>query len=118
MKRLTKEEWLKEGRALFGLSFRDWRFVCPVCGNVAAIGDYEAYKEQGATPESATKECIGRYRPGGKRAFGDDPGGGGGSGGPCDYAGYGLLRLSPVTVTFEDGAEVQSFAFDESLRRE
>lgn len=32
---------------------------------------------------------------------------------PCDYAGYGLFRLSPVAVVHEDGKKTDCFAFAE-----
>lgn len=109
--RLTHEEWLADGERLFGHDFLRWRFVCPVCKHVAAVTAFAPYKDQGATPQSATCECIGRYQRDSCKAFGDDSGKAPKR--PCDYAGYGLLKLSPVLVVFPDGSEQQSFAFDE-----
>lgn len=88
---MTREEWVAEGKRRFGDDFRKWQFVCPLCGNVAAIGDYEQYSAKGADMNSATAECIGRYTGAGPLKKKGDPG-------PCDYAGYGLIRLSPVRV--------------------
>lgn len=85
----------------------NWRFVCPVCKNVAAIREFQHYKDKGADPNSATCECIGRYS---GAVSGLD-----GKKKPCDYAGYGLFRLSPVIVVREDGTETHCFAFDESV---
>ena len=100
---VSKEEWLAEGARLFGPNTDEWRFECPVCGNVAAIKDFRQYKDQGASPNSATCECIGRYT-GAKGAFDPD------HPKPCDYAGYGLFRISPVIVSNGD-IEVHCFAF-------
>ncbi len=83
--------------------------VCPGCGHIQAVEDFRQYKDQGAGPNSATCECIGRYSDG-KSWTNDNPRK---NGGPCDYAGYGLLRISPVTVM--DGEKViRSFAFAEA----
>jgi len=98
---MTKDEWFTEGKRLFGENWDDWRFVCPVCKHVAAIKDFRQYKDQGAGANSATCECIGRYTGAKDSVNGSQP---------CDYAGYGLFRLSPVRV-LDDGKTVHSFAF-------
>ena len=105
---MTKEEWLAKGRELFGENFEEWKFICPGCGHVQTIADFRQYKDQGATPNSATCECIGRYA-GGKSWTDKNPRK---TGGPCDYAGYGLLRISPVHVV-DGGKKTHSFAFAE-----
>jgi len=95
-------EWLAEGKRRFGEDYGQWRFVCPVCGNIAAIEDYRRYRDKGASPDSATSECIGRYT-GAKSSFNGVK--------PCNYAGYGLFRLSPVRVVMEGAHERHSFDF-------
>ncbi len=107
--RMTKEEWEAKGKELFGKDYMEWRFVCPGCGHIQAVKDFRQYKEQGANPNSATCECVGRYS-GGKSWMRDNPRK---TGEPCDYAGYGLLRISPVTVVDND-KEIHTFAFAES----
>jgi len=106
--RYTHADWIAEGTRRFGSNMMDWRFVCPVCGNIASCEDFRVFKDRGSEPNSATCECIGRYS-GGKRAFDnrkkDDK--------PCNYAGYGLFQLSPVRVTLPNGKEIHAFAFDE-----
>lgn len=88
---ITYAAWMDEGNRRFGPDNRSWKFVCPVCGHVASIGDFEQYKDQGATMNSATCECIGRYTGAGDfKPKGQ---------GPCNYAGYGLFRLSPIRIT-------------------
>jgi len=37
------------------------------------------------------------------------------TGGPCDYAGYGLLRISPVIV-IDGERSIYSFAFDGAMK--
>jgi hypothetical protein len=104
----THAEWLAEGERRFGPDFMNWRFVCPVCGNVATIIDFKPFADKGATPSSATSECIGRYTAGREAISGQNS-----KTRPCDYAGYGLFRLSPIRIIEADGKEIHSFAFDE-----
>jgi hypothetical protein len=111
---MTKAEWLAKGEELFGANTDAWKFACPVCGNVASVGDFREHKDKGAEPSSATNECIGRYLPreGVSRAIDWDNANEGKPDKPCDYAGYGLFRLSPIVVVDGD-TEVHSFAFAE-----
>lgn len=108
---MSYEEWIKEGKRRFGDDIMKWRFVCPICGATFAIEDFRPYKELGATSDSATCECIGRYMPKEKRveAFGEK---GNKITKPCDYAGYGLFKLSPVVI-IKDGIEQDCFDFAE-----
>lgn len=110
---MTKEEWLAKGKRLFGEDMLKWRFVCPGCGHIQSVEDFRQYKDQGAHPNSATTVCIGRYI-GGKSWFNDNPRK---SGGPCDYASYGLLCICPVKVIDGD-KEIWSFAFDEKVSKD
>ena len=105
---MTGEEWLAKGKQLFGDDMTKWRFVCPGCGHVQAVEDFRQYKDQGASPDSARQECIGRYSGGKPWAFKNVRK----LGGPCDYAGYGLLNICPVKVVDEKG-DHWCFAFDE-----
>lgn len=102
---MTKEDWQALGTQLFGPNMMEWRFVCPACGNIASVEDFASYKEQGANPNSATCECIGRYD--GHEAVVM------GTAKPCNYAGYGLIDLCPVRVMDGD-KEIKCFAFDTS----
>lgn len=113
---MTYEEWMAEGKKRFGSEFIDWKFVCPICGNVAALRDFKKFKDQGATPNSATQECIGRYLPKEQchRAFGSSTKE---RGRPCDYALYGLFRI-PGVIVKQDGKETMSFAFAEAVHEE
>lgn len=102
---LTREEWIAEGTRLFGDDWLTWKFVCPVCGHVAAANDFREYRDKGTTPNSAYQSCIGRFITGSPAAFGTPcvkPGHG-----PCNYAAFGLLRLAPFVV---EGVQVFGFA--------
>lgn len=103
---MTKEEWLAEGKKRFGEDMMKWKFECPGCGHIQAVEDFRQYKEKGADPNDAYQECIGRYADGKSWMYGHPAK----TGGPCDYAGYGLLRISPITV-IDNGKETLSFAF-------
>lgn len=87
-KKYKKEEWLAEGKSLFGENFEDWKFVCPRCKR---INTGKEFKEAGAEPNSMYCECIGRY---------DKTKG-------CDWAAYGLFDICNVEV---DGNPVFEFA--------
>lgn len=101
--------WRAKGEFLFGNDMMTWRFICPVCGNIQSPEDFRKFKSAGATPESALKECIGRYLNRKRKAIGynDEHA----PEAPCDYAAYGLFRLSPLVVTFEDGSHCDCFDF-------
>jgi len=108
---ISKEEWLAKGKELFGEDMLAWKFVCPGCGHVQTPEEFRQYKDQGATPSSATNECIGRYSRGKSWAFKNPRK----TGGPCDYAGYGLLNICPVKVIDAGDKEIYSFAFGEPI---
>ena len=87
-KEYTKEEWLAEGKRLFGDRLVDYRFRCPKCGNVASG---QEFKDAGAGPNAMCCECIGRHV----------------KGKGCDWAAYGLFDICTVHV---DGQPVFEFA--------
>ena len=99
----TQAEWMAEGERRFGPDTEDWRFLCPACGHTAAVRDW---KDAGAPEGAVGFSCVGRWAGAGREAFGDGPG-------PCNYAGGGLFRLNPITVTAPDGTEHHAFAFAE-----
>ncbi len=68
------------------------------------MSDYRQFKDKGATPNTATCECIGRYT-GATGAFDRS------KYKPCNYAAYGLLHISPMTVLLDNGKTTQSFGF-------
>ena len=105
---MTRDEWMAEGQRRFGGDFMKWKFACPMCGNIAEVSEYRPFAGKGVTPSSATSECIGRHTGVNMKSWKQGKH-------PCDYAGYGLFRMSPVrvTVTGEDGEpkEIHCFAF-------
>jgi len=103
-RKMTLEEWLAEGRRRFGPDSMNWKFVCPMCGHIQSVTDFKQYQDRGATPDSARHECIGRYMDECKDAFSED------GKGPCNYAGYGLFKFSPIIVV-ADGNECLCFDF-------
>lgn len=57
---MSYDDWKAKGTELFGADFMKWKFVCPVCKNVAVVEDFQKFADRGANPNSATCECIGR----------------------------------------------------------
>ena len=101
---MTLAEWIAEGVTKFGPDRTKWVFVCPSCGHLATQMDW---LEAGAPPNTVAFSCIGRYLPDAgaeQRTFKQN-------GGPCNYAGGGLLRLNPTLISMPDGAQVNLFAF-------
>jgi hypothetical protein len=105
---MTHDEWLAEGERRFGGDVRDWKFVCPVCGEVQSIRDFEE-KTKLKREEIRTViafSCIGRWTEGPSNEMGSGKR-------PCNYAGGGLFRLNPVAVEHE-GQTLHVFAFAEA----
>lgn len=105
MRKLTHDQWLKEGTSLFGKDFDDWAFVCPVCGHTATMRDFTLV---GEARHKAYNECIGRYT-GGRSAFSDQ------TGKPCDYTAHGLLNLCTSQVVAPNGELVSVFEFAKQM---
>jgi len=105
---LPYEDWLKEGEERFGADRKQWWFVCPVCGVVTQVQEWLDAGVEGMIAFS----CIGRTMPPDKtrEALGGE------GEGPCDYAGGGLFRLNPVTITGPEGTSSRfEFATDEQV---
>lgn len=101
---LTVVEWREKAIAMFGEDEMRWRWKCPSCGHVASTADYKA---AGAPSSAVGFSCVGRWLPNGKPMFDQ-------TGGPCDYAGGGLICLNPVIVMAgEHRHEVFEFAPEE-----
>jgi len=102
--RMSQEDWLARAVELFGRDAADWAFVCPSCGQVQSVRDFERFAGEGATPDSASQECIGRYDGHARSEMlsGDRP---------CNYVAYGLFNVCPVTVVLPDGRESPRFGF-------
>lgn len=101
MIKMTHTEWCNEAARRFGPKGENWRFVCPVCGHVASVKDWAA---AGAPQGAVAFSCVGRWTGAGPYKKGEA--------GPCNYAGGGLFRLNPVTVTdCPGGGEYTAFNF-------
>jgi len=101
---MTRDAWEQRGRDLWGDDKREWLFECPVCKHVASANDYQ---RAGAPPGAVAFSCLGRWIEGAKAAFEAS------GKGPCTYAGGGLFKLNPITITDGDGGPVvgELFAF-------
>jgi hypothetical protein len=103
--RISRAEWLKEWERRYGPSLRKGTFRCPICGYVQSGQDF---LDLGVEPKDAAGyvafSCIGRWKPGSQKAFGET------GKGPCDFTNGGLLRLGPIIVVDDEGDE--HFVFD------
>lgn len=109
-KRLTYEEWEKMGQQLYGKDKKEWKFKCPSCGFVQTFNDFI---KEGSSKEGAQRmigfSCIGRVMKE-KREFLSKK-----KKGPCNYAGGGLFRINPVTIT-NNGKEQSYFDFADKIK--
>lgn len=96
---MTLQEWREEGRKLFGDDEMQWRFICPSCKHVTRVQDW---KDAGAPETAVAFSCVGRW------SGAEDSATFQGRGGPCQYAGGGLIGLNPVRI---DGRKDGVFAF-------
>lgn len=100
-RRMTPEAFHAEARARFGDDFARYRFECPSCGHVASVQDW---RDAGAPDSAIAFSCIGRW------LGADDTHTFRRAGGPCTYAGGGLIGLTPWTITPADGPPYHIFA--------
>jgi hypothetical protein len=97
-------EFMRAGTARYGPDIAGWKFRCPVCGHVQSINDFRPFKDQGATADDVRFNCLGRFLPTCRKAFG------GNGPGPCDYTTGGLFNVTPLTIKTDTGP-VHSFDF-------
>lgn len=107
LKTVPHADWKAEAVRRFGSDPMGWKFVCPSCGHVARVKDWQ---DAGAPEGAVAFSCIGRYTGDAEAADARTFKNGGG---PCNYAGGGLIELNPMTVVFDDGDTRQVFAFAE-----
>ena len=103
--KMTHEEYMAKGKELFGDDMMKWKFKCPACGHVQTPGCFRKYKEQGANPNDAYFNCIGRF------SGGEWLGRKGESTSPCNYTSGGFLTISPIEVELPGGDTVRAFDF-------
>lgn len=106
---MTQKEWLDKGLQLFGENKKEWKFKCPICGNIQTYMDFEkiGYPE----PENVVfYSCIGRWSKGkvGSLFDGND------IKKPCDYTNGGLFNMAKLTVIDDKGKEISVFEFAEN----
>lgn len=100
MRKVTLEDWQAEGRAKFGDDPKDWKFVCPSCGQVQSLRDFDSL---GMPPRQSQNiiafSCVGRWnrKPGAHIVHMGEPTHGHG----CNYAGGGLFQINPVEVVID-----------------
>lgn len=118
----TKEEFLAEGKKLFGKSKKKWRFVCPVCGFIQTAEDLVSVGAGKAIEDVLGYwgySCVGRWHKKGKSGFKDpEKKKGWKKEYGCDYTVGGLFKLHQIEVSYtdEDGEEKvrEFFDFDRS----
>lgn len=93
MVEMTESEWMAAGEERYGKDTLKWRFRCPVCKFVVTPEDY---RSAGAPDTAIAFSCVGRWKGDSSDAFKPE------GKGPCNYAGGGLFRLNPITVTAAD----------------
>lgn len=98
-------EWRAEGERLFGPDWKNWRFVCPMCGKEYSVQEF--MEAGGDNPNLAPQECIGRYRHAGPpdKKKGNPDG--------CNWVAYGLFGtcFKGRLIETEDGGILESFHF-------
>lgn len=105
MRTITHDEWEAEAKRRFGDNVMNWAFKCPSCHHVAKVRDWQ---EAGAPEAAVAFSCVGRWMDADdNRTFSR-------VGGPCQYAGGGLIGLNPVTVK-RDGKDHCVFEFAEKI---
>jgi len=110
-KTYTEAQFRELAVRLFGGDPMDWKFICPVCGNIQRTKDFEQYKDQGAKPNDAYQQCLGRYLPKDKRGGWSKDHSNPKVKRPCDFASFGLFR-SPVSIVYDDEPEKKIPIFD------
>jgi len=100
---MTEADWRALGDRLFGENTALWRFKCPSCGHVMAMGKARAMPEEAKAKLrnrwSIEQECVGRYLP--------EQG--------CDWCAYGLFN-GPFFVTRGEKT-MPVFGFDSNADR-
>ena len=98
---ISYNDWCKEGEKRYGSDRMKWRFRCPSCDSEISVQDY---KDAGAPEDHVGMSCVGRST-GSMITIGTK------GKGPCNYAGFGLMQLNPVTVLCGGGVKVKAFDF-------
>lgn len=100
-RKMTHEEFMAEAVRRFGPDPLAFAFVCPTCGDRAAIGDFPPHMRG-----RAGQECLGRVL---AEVSTDTEWAGRG----CMYVAYGLIP-GPWEIEMPDGRTIRSFPFGEA----
>lgn len=96
LKKLSIDEWTKEGEKLFGKDKKTWQFKCVQCGNVQTYHDFEKLGIE--SPEHYVHfSCIGRFN---EKKTG------------CDWTLGGLFTIHKVEVEDNEGKTHPCFEFN------
>ncbi len=102
IRKMTYKEWTDEGTRLFGKDKKNWKFICPNCGNIQDYHDFEKLNVKNIQ-DVVFFSCIGRWIDDCKGEIGNHKS-------PCDYTNGGLFDFSKVRV-LKDGKEISAFEF-------
>ena len=97
MRTITREEWMLEGKKLFGDNSYKWKFRCPKCGNVQSMQDLIKAGLFDADTR-VYSSCIGRPSSCGVRI-------------KCGWTLGGLFQLHKTEVLKENGEKTPVFEF-------
>lgn len=102
-KTIKHQDWLEEGKNLFGDDFKVWAFVCPSCKTVQTANDFLELKIKPTDIERTIAfSCIGRFT--------KEKG--------CDWTLGGLLQIHELEVVMADGKLRRTFVFAEPQKKE
>lgn len=114
MKEIPVNDWLAEGKRLFGEDVKQWKWKCSNCGHVQTIADFLELKKLGIIKQEVDVgtlvyfSCIGRFD---TRIPVENVGTIGDKKSPCNYTLGGLFRLAETFVVHESGKRVPVFEF-------
>ncbi|MBL1422663.1 MAG: hypothetical protein COC24_019320 [Alphaproteobacteria bacterium] len=98
MKTQNYDEYMAEGKTLFGEDIKKWKFICPSCGLSQSAEDFKAHDIDGETIDHQIGfSCIGRSVP--------DLG--------CNWTLGGLFSIHTLEVV-KDGHTHMRFEFDKT----
>lgn len=95
------DDWVAEGRRLYGEDKMDWKFKCPMCGHVQTAREF---KEAGKEPYLAYQNCASRHGLGGRP--------------DCKWTVGGLFRIGGRYVIDEKFVPHLIFDFADSINKE
>lgn len=113
-KEIPLQDWLAEGKMLFGEDMKQWKWKCSNCGHVQSIADFLELKKLGIIKKETDVgtlvyfSCIGRFD---TRIPEEDVGTIWDKKSPCNYTLGGLFRIAKTFVISESGERIPVFEF-------